>query len=211
MTLAAARALHSRARSLHRRKRQYAPAAHGRCIRVRCRAHHFTRDVDDRVSRAHARARRDHENARHRFRRDLRAMPHVTCATRLTVRDGAIDPLPWLVLMREPAAGALRVGHGVYRWTFDDTPAVRPAFISTSHAWTSCPMPMARYSKALQEGLRLSVASRPPELHARFAGACAQCAEARIRRGVPPSRRGRARLDAFGFEQLRGMKKSLPA
>ena len=42
----------------------------------------------------------------------------------LRARDGAIDPLPWLVLMREPAAGALRVGHGVYRWTFDDTGSV---------------------------------------------------------------------------------------
>ncbi|CAB3713393.1 hypothetical protein [Paraburkholderia rhynchosiae] len=42
----------------------------------------------------------------------------------ITVREGAIDPLPWLVMMREPATGALRVGHGVYRWAFDDTPAV---------------------------------------------------------------------------------------
>ena len=29
-----------------------------------------------------------------------------------------IEALSWLVLMREPAARALRVGHGVYRWTF---------------------------------------------------------------------------------------------
>jgi hypothetical protein len=29
-----------------------------------------------------------------------------------------IEALSWLVLMREPAARALRVGQGVYRWTF---------------------------------------------------------------------------------------------
>ncbi|PQV47128.1 hypothetical protein [Paraburkholderia sp. BL21I4N1] len=42
----------------------------------------------------------------------------------LAVQDHAIDALPWLVVMREPATGALRVGHGVYRWTFDETPVV---------------------------------------------------------------------------------------
>lgn len=42
----------------------------------------------------------------------------------LTVEGGAIDALPWLVLMREAKTGALRVGNGVYRWTFDDTPLV---------------------------------------------------------------------------------------
>ncbi|ASL44099.1 hypothetical protein bAD24_I11450 [Burkholderia sp. AD24] len=42
----------------------------------------------------------------------------------LAVQDGVIDALPWLVVMREPATGALRVGHGVYRWTFDETPVV---------------------------------------------------------------------------------------
>jgi hypothetical protein len=42
----------------------------------------------------------------------------------LAVNGGVIDALPWLVLMREPATGALRVGHGVYTWTFDGTPAV---------------------------------------------------------------------------------------
>jgi len=36
----------------------------------------------------------------------------------LAPQDDRIDSLPWLVLMREPAAGALRVGHGLYRWTF---------------------------------------------------------------------------------------------
>jgi hypothetical protein len=42
----------------------------------------------------------------------------------LEVRDGVIDALPWLVIMRETASGALRIGHGVYRWTFDEAPAV---------------------------------------------------------------------------------------
>ncbi|QDQ85802.1 nuclear transport factor 2 family protein [Paraburkholderia megapolitana] len=29
-----------------------------------------------------------------------------------------VDALPWLVVMREPATGSLRVGHGVYHWMF---------------------------------------------------------------------------------------------
>ncbi|RDK01862.1 hypothetical protein [Paraburkholderia lacunae] len=42
----------------------------------------------------------------------------------LTINDRTIDALPWLVVMREPATGALRVGHGVYRWTFDEAASV---------------------------------------------------------------------------------------
>lgn len=42
----------------------------------------------------------------------------------LAVRGGVIDALPWLVVMREVATGALRIGHGVYTWTFDETPRV---------------------------------------------------------------------------------------
>ncbi|MFM0740400.1 hypothetical protein PQQ51_24435 [Paraburkholderia xenovorans] len=42
----------------------------------------------------------------------------------LAVDNGVIDALPWLVVMRERATGALRVGHGTYRWTFDATPMV---------------------------------------------------------------------------------------
>ena len=34
-----------------------------------------------------------------------------------------IEALPWLVVMREPAAGALRVGHGTYHWTFGSSNA----------------------------------------------------------------------------------------
>jgi hypothetical protein len=40
-------------------------------------------------------------------------------ADALVAHDGVIDALPWLVVMREPAVGALRIGHGTYRWTFD--------------------------------------------------------------------------------------------
>lgn len=40
-------------------------------------------------------------------------------ADALVARDRVIDVLPWLVVMREAAAGALRIGHGTYRWTFD--------------------------------------------------------------------------------------------
>ncbi len=36
----------------------------------------------------------------------------------LQPRNGSIAGLPWLVVMREPEAGALRIGHGVYDWTF---------------------------------------------------------------------------------------------
>lgn len=31
--------------------------------------------------------------------------------------------IPWLVVMREPQAQALRIGRGFYRWCFDRTPA----------------------------------------------------------------------------------------
>ena len=40
-------------------------------------------------------------------------------ADALVVCDRTIEALPWLVAMREDAAGALRIGHGTYRWTFD--------------------------------------------------------------------------------------------
>ncbi|WP_341313880.1 hypothetical protein WN982_00280 [Paraburkholderia sp. IMGN_8] len=42
----------------------------------------------------------------------------------LAVKDRTIEALPWLVVMRELATGALRVGHGVYRWTFDEAARV---------------------------------------------------------------------------------------
>ncbi|WP_322031645.1 hypothetical protein [Paraburkholderia sp. J76] len=40
-------------------------------------------------------------------------------ADALAVRERTIEALPWLVVMREEAAGALRIGHGTYRWTFE--------------------------------------------------------------------------------------------
>ncbi|TDN68013.1 hypothetical protein [Paraburkholderia sp. BL10I2N1] len=51
------------------------------------------------------------------------ALQYAQCRTyyvcdALEPQDGQIDALPWLVLMREPPKGALRVGHGLYRWTF---------------------------------------------------------------------------------------------
>ena len=86
----------------------------------------------------------------------------------LTARDGAIYPLPWLVLMREPAAGALRVGHGVYRWTFDDTPAVSRFHIHIARM-DVVPDADGALLEALQEGLSYPWLA-PAELHARFAG-----------------------------------------
>ncbi|MDR7006890.1 hypothetical protein [Paraburkholderia strydomiana] len=84
----------------------------------------------------------------------------------LNVRDGVIDALPWLVLMREPAAGALRVGHGVYCWTFDKTPAVSRFHIHIARM-DVVPDADGALLDALQEGL--SYPWLPPaELHARF-------------------------------------------
>ena len=84
----------------------------------------------------------------------------------LTVRDGAIDALPWLVLMREPAAGALRVGHGVYRWNFDATPAVKRFHIHIERM-DVVPDADGALLEALQEGLSYPWLA-PAELHARF-------------------------------------------
>jgi hypothetical protein len=50
---------------------------------------------------------------------------YVCGADELVVRDRTIEALPWLVVMREEAAGALRIGHGTYRWTFDGNDSAR--------------------------------------------------------------------------------------
>ncbi|AFT87551.1 hypothetical protein [Paraburkholderia phenoliruptrix] len=84
----------------------------------------------------------------------------------LRARDGAIDPLPWLVLMREPAAGALRVGHGVYRWTFDDTGSVSRFHIHIARM-DVVPDADGTLLEALQEGLSYPWLA-PAELQARF-------------------------------------------
>jgi len=68
------------------------------------------------------------------------------------VQRGVIDALPWLVVMRERASGALRVGHGVYRWTFDETPSVVGFHIHIARM-DVIPDPDGALLDALQQGL----------------------------------------------------------
>jgi hypothetical protein len=84
----------------------------------------------------------------------------------LDAHGGVIDALPWLVVMRETASGALRVGHGVYRWIFDDTQAVTGFDI---HIARMDVMPDADGAllDALQEGLDYPWLA-PATLNARF-------------------------------------------
>jgi len=42
--------------------------------------------------------------------------------------DAAVAGIPWLVVMREPAAATLRIGKGCYRWTF-----AKEGFVSAMH------------------------------------------------------------------------------
>jgi hypothetical protein len=84
----------------------------------------------------------------------------------LEVRGGVIDALPWLVVMREPASGALRVGHGVYRWTFDETPAVTGFDIHIARM-DVVPDADGALLDALQEGLDYPWLT-PAALHAHF-------------------------------------------
>lgn len=84
----------------------------------------------------------------------------------LTLRDGAIDSLPWLVVMREPAAGALRVGHGVYRWNFDHTAAVSHFHIHIARM-DVVPDADGALIHALQQDLSYPWLT-PAELEARF-------------------------------------------
>lgn len=46
--------------------------------------------------------------------------------------DAPFTVVPWLVVMREPAAGALRIGKGFYRWTFTRTAPDEPR-VSAMH------------------------------------------------------------------------------
>jgi hypothetical protein len=81
-----------------------------------------------------------------------------------------IDALPWLVLMREPATGALRIGHGVYRWTFgnDESDAVRvTAFHIHIARMDVVPDPDAALLTRLQDGLAYPWLS-PAALRERF-------------------------------------------
>lgn len=70
----------------------------------------------------------------------------------LAVDEGTVDALPWLVVMRERATGALRVGHGVYRWTFDATPAVTAFHIHIARM-DVVPDADGKLLEALQDGL----------------------------------------------------------
>ncbi|MFL9917781.1 hypothetical protein PQR75_20805 [Paraburkholderia fungorum] len=85
----------------------------------------------------------------------------------LSVDDGMIDALPWLVVMRERATGALRVGHGVYRWSFDAMPAVTAFHIHIARM-DVVPDADGKLLEALQDGLSYPWLA-PGDLHARFA------------------------------------------
>ncbi|CAE6772288.1 hypothetical protein [Paraburkholderia haematera] len=84
----------------------------------------------------------------------------------LTVDDGTIDALPWLVVMRERATGALRVGHGVYRWSFDATAAVTEFHIHIERM-DVVPDADGALLEALQDGLSYPWLV-PADLHAHF-------------------------------------------
>lgn len=98
--------------------------------------------------------------------RYTRCRTYYVCDT-LAVQDGVIDALPWLVVMREPASDALRVGHGVYRWSFDETPAVT-GFDIHIERMDVVPDAAGALLDALQEGLDYPWLA-PAVLHARFA------------------------------------------
>ena len=87
---------------------------------------------------------------------------YVQCRTyyvcdALTVSGHEIEALPWLVLMREPAADALRVGHGVYRWTFGFDAATDEWHVTHFHIHIArmdvVPDPDGALLAALQDGL----------------------------------------------------------
>lgn len=75
----------------------------------------------------------------------------------LAVVNGEIEALPWLVLMREPATRALRVGHGVYRWSFGSDATADKGRVSAFHIHIArmdvVPDPDGALLAALQDGL----------------------------------------------------------
>jgi hypothetical protein len=90
----------------------------------------------------------------------------------LAVEDDRIDALPWLVVMREPATRALRVGHGVYRWTFGSAGATVEARLVSAFHIHIARMDVVSDSdgallEALQEGLSYPWLT-PVELRERF-------------------------------------------
>lgn len=90
----------------------------------------------------------------------------------LIARDRTIDALPWLVVMREPAANALRIGHGTYRWVFDDkaddsaAPLVTQFHIHIARMDTIDDAGGAKLAR-LQDGLRYPWLA-PADLAARY-------------------------------------------
>ncbi|RKF42752.1 hypothetical protein [Paraburkholderia fungorum] len=84
----------------------------------------------------------------------------------LAVQDGTIDALPWLVVMRERSTGAVRVGHGVYRWRFDTTSAVTGFHIHIARM-DVVPDADGALLEALQDGLSYPWLA-PADLHAHF-------------------------------------------
>ncbi|SOE63541.1 hypothetical protein SAMN05446635_2354 [Burkholderia sp. OK233] len=84
----------------------------------------------------------------------------------LAVENDTIEALPWLVVMRERATGALRVGHGVYRWSFDGTPAVTAFHIHIARM-DVVPDADGTLLEALQDGLSYPWLV-PADLHAHF-------------------------------------------
>jgi hypothetical protein len=94
---------------------------------------------------------------------------YVCEADALVVRDRVIEALPWLVVMREEAAGALRIGHGTYRWTFeanDTAPRVSQFHIHIARMDVIAD-PDGTWLARLQDGLSYPWL-RPDDLAARY-------------------------------------------
>jgi hypothetical protein len=89
----------------------------------------------------------------------------------LAVNGDVIDALPWLVVMRERATGALRVGHGTYRWTFADALTSSAPAVAQFHIHIArmdvVPDADGAMLAALQDGLNYPWL-RPAALRAHF-------------------------------------------
>lgn len=94
---------------------------------------------------------------------------YLCAADALVLRDHVIEALPWLVVMREEAGGALRIGHGTYRWTFDanaDAPRVSQFHIHIARMDVIADPDGARLQR-LQDGLSYPWLD-PDDLAARY-------------------------------------------
>ncbi|WP_118183734.1 hypothetical protein [Paraburkholderia phosphatilytica] len=111
----------------------------------------------------------------------------------LRVDDDGCVTVPWLVVMREPAARTLRVGNGHYRWTFgslDATPRVTAFHIHIARMDVVAD-PDARLVETLQQGLSYPWLT-PRELRERFGAIAMQEPALRFVEGfaepaLPPS------------------------